>query len=198
MLKLFLLGDKRGDISWLLNQIGLLLATGILLGAITSSLFFDEWQRKAEIENITIHFTTAIESASLKEFPEKIVYKFPDKSYGYEVKISTEYITVKIPDEEIIVKKRFPFRVWANPPVADGYGINGICNYLSNIYGEGNNGSSPESKISKENIEKEFNSTAVHLSLNPLSIETKKSVYIEKIFLYTEEGREEYVIIYQR
>lgn len=196
MSKLFL-HDKRGIVSWLLNQIGLLVATGILLGAIISLLYSTEWQRKAEIENIASDFASVIQSVSLKEFPEKITYRFPEKRYNYEIEISTDYITLRIDDEGITVKKKMYFSPWINPPCLDGYGSKGFFNYLSNKYGKGNNGSSPQNSISLCYIEKEFNFTARELALNPFIVDVKRPVYIEKILLYTEEGERDYVIIYQ-
>lgn len=197
MLKLFL-HDKRGITSWLLNQIGLLLATGILLGAIASLVYSNEWQKKAEIENIASDFLNTMQSISLKEFPERISYKFPEKRYAYDVEISTDYITLRINDERITVKKKMNFSPWINPPCLDGYGLQGFFNYLDTKYGMENNGSSPQNRISLYHVEKEFNFTAKQLALNPFVVDVKKPVYIEKIFLYTEEGERDYVIVYQR
>ena len=194
--------NKKGDISWLLSQVALLIAVGILLASVASLAFYSDWRKKAEIEVMASHFATAIKAMELKEFPEKIRYSFPDKNFNYDVFLSTEYVIVKrydgIMSKEITVTKELHIRLWPAPPMSGGKGADGIYNYFGSIYGSHHNGASPSTKLPLGVLEGEIKTMAKELAINPYQINLKKPLYIEKIFIYVEGGNaKSLVLIYQ-
>ncbi|MEM2715109.1 MAG: hypothetical protein QW762_00135 [Candidatus Thermoplasmatota archaeon] len=84
----------RGDISWLLAQLALFLATSFLLLSIAGFAFYNDWAKEAEIKNIASNFASEIYSIDLMSFPGNATFKFPDKNFTYEVSISTDYIKI--------------------------------------------------------------------------------------------------------
>ena len=201
MLK-FIRCDKRGDISWLMSQIALLIAVGILLASISSLAFYSDWQKKAEINVIATEIVKTINAVEVKDYPGQIKYMLPDKNYDYEVFLSTDYIIVKRYDgrisKEIVATKELHTRPWINPPMSGGKGADGIYNYFGSIYGIRHNGASPDSKLPAGVLEGEMEIMANELAKNPFKVDCEKPLYIEKIFIFVEGGNEKsLVIIYQ-
>ena len=194
--------NKKGDISWLLSQVALLIAVGILLASVASLAFYSDWRKKAEINVIASQLARTIEAMEIKEFPERIEYLPPEKNYVYDIFISTEYVTVKRYDgkisKEIMVKKELHIRPWINPPMSDEKGAEGIYKYFGSIYGSHRNGASPSTKLPSGVLEGEIETMTKELAINPFKINCKKPLYIERISIYVEgENAESIVIIYQ-
>jgi len=206
MLKSGLLEDKRGAIAWLLSQIGLLLAAGVLIGAIAGLTFYSDWEKEAEAKNIASDFATAIETVALKEFPGKTKYMFPQKDYHYQVNLSTDYVTAGRPggltQDKIVAREELLIHPWPSPPIQSEEGANGVYNYFEKKYGPDEDGSDRDKSVPASAVDSEFTAAKTTLASDPLTIDVDKPVYIEKMFIYTEEGtdtnREEYVLIYQR
>lgn len=209
MFKSKLLDDERGAIAWLLSQIGLLLAAGVLIGAIAGLTFYSDWEKEAETKNIASHFATTVESVSLREFPGRTKYMFPLKDYTYNVTVSTDYVTVRrggaLTGGNITAHEEMLVHPWPGPPLSGGYGAEGLYNYFGSIYGSDNNGSSRDTPVNVTAVEGEFSHTKTALASHPFAIDIDRPVYVEKMFLYVYENndpddveREEYVIIYQR
>ncbi len=207
MLKFGLLEDQRGAIAWLLSQIGLLLAAGILIGAIAGLTFYSDWEKEAAAKNIASHFATSIESVALKEFPGKTKYMFPQKDYPYRVNLSTDYVTVSrgggMINDQIVAREELLIHPWPDPPMSSGKGAIRVYNYFGENTGSPRqDGSNRQKAVPASAVDREFTSAKTTLASDPLTIDVDKPVYIEKMFIYTEEGtdtsREEYVIVYQR
>ena len=86
--------DDNGIMGLTLSQIGLMIATGILIAAVFSLVFQNEWQKEAELQNIATSFSTMIEGMDTRFFENTVDFHFPGRGYYYNVSISTEYITV--------------------------------------------------------------------------------------------------------
>lgn len=89
-----LLDDTRGIVAWLISQIGLLLAAGVLIASIASLTFYSDWQKEAEAKAIASEIATQIEIMDLKSDNNLTLCMLPLKNYHYNVTISTEYVTV--------------------------------------------------------------------------------------------------------
>jgi len=87
--------NKKAIMSLTFTQIGLIIATAILLSAAVSIVFLNDWQKKAELENIASNFSTVIQGMDSKFFENTTTFYFPEKTYDYNVSISTEYATVR-------------------------------------------------------------------------------------------------------
>ena len=196
-----LLQDRRGVVTWLLTQIGLLIAVGVLMASIASLAFYSDWEKAAEAKVMVSNFATFIEFMDLREFPEKITYLFPEKDYYYEVYISPDYVTIKRYDgkfeKEIVVRKPLLIHPWINPEMLNEKGAKGFYTYIGSLLGENHDGSSPSRKAESDIINEKFKEALKKYAVTPLKLDTNSPVYLEKMIVYTEEGRKEYVILYQ-
>jgi len=212
MLKLKFLNDNRGAISWLLTQIGLMLAAGVLLGAIASLTFYSDWQKEAEAKNIASNFAAAVESMDLKEFQGQTIYMFPQKNYHYEVEISKDYITVMreggTTTDKIVGRERLIIKPYIRP-AGRNWKWNGseeLHDFLKNEYGHSGcvDDAFPENQkdIITNYMKNELSHTATELASNPLRITNiDEPVFIEKTFIYFRDSgnleREGFVIVHQ-
>ena len=107
--------NSYGIMGLTLSQIGLIIATGILLTAVFSMIFLNDWQRNAELKNIATSFSTTVEGMDTRFFENTTEFHFPDKTYYYNVSISTEYIIVSSEgnqNNKLSIKERFIAKPW--------------------------------------------------------------------------------------
>lgn len=178
--------NRKGVASWLLSQMGLLIAGGFLIASIVSLSFYSDWRKEAEIGNIASQFVFNLHSVDLKEFNYTMAYSFPQKNFSYNVFISPYYIEIARHDgkwkREIKITKDFILTPVIRP---------------SNWNCEWRNGKEM-SRICKEKgveyIEDNITDSNYALSLKPFEVEIQKPLFIEKVFV----GGRSYVILYQR
>jgi len=208
-----LLLDNRGIISWLLSQIALLLAAGILIGAIAGLTFYNDWQKQAEAKAIASHFASFVETMDLKEFPEKMTYLFPEKSYYYKVKISTDYVSVTREDgtikNKIIGREELLIQPYIRP-IERKWSWNDskeLHDFLMDKYGHSGYIDDPipmdEKSDVLEYLKNELSDKSKELAKEPLIMENpNEPLFIEKAFIYFKKDggldREGIVIIHQK
>ncbi|MBC7129234.1 MAG: hypothetical protein H5T45_05840 [Thermoplasmatales archaeon] len=178
----------RGDISWLLAQLSLFLATSFLLASIAGFAFYNDWVKEAEIKNIVSNFASAIYSVDLMEFPGYKTFTFPDKNFSYEVRLSSEYITIVRNDgklkKNIEVHKKLLIKVY---PRCDGWEWRSgkeLEEFMEEKYSLG---------YSVEDYLKENLSGSIKFfSSEPFIIYPGEKIFLEKI-----RYCDEYVIVYK-
>ena len=217
MLK-YILQNKRGVISWLLSQIALLIATGILLASIASLTFYNDWKKEAELKAIADEIATFIETMDLKETENSTTLILPLKSYYYKVNISTEYISVmrkdgtikkKIKVVEPLIIKPFVLNKSLNPEWQSKEELHEwLEEYTKQKYNKKYSGTSnnplPSEKRSeiKKELDKRLNKISKIVARQPLEIDVNKPLYIEKAIIYFEDVNKNLetiglVIVYQ-
>ena len=195
--------DDNGIMGLTLSQIGLMIATGILIAAVFSLVFQNEWQKEAELQNIATSFSTMIEGMDTRFFENTADFHFPDKGYYYNVSISTEYITVSTKGNlgsDISIKECFLVKPW--PKSKGSIWMNGttLHDYLKDNFGNSGNISDPIQNVDdvREYLYTEWENVTKSLALEPLYISTDKTTYIEKICIYYEDGeKQDIVVTYQ-
>jgi len=214
--------NDRGIMGLTLSQIGLLIAVGILLAAIFSLVFLNDWNRNAELKNIATSFSSMVENVDTRFFEDTIGFSFSEGNHC-NVSISTEYIIVRSQgnlNDVLSVKERFLVRPWPQSKRSPWVGRIGLHNYLKGYLhnddthdwvNESGNISDP---IKANDIEcvKEYLSSLQEnvnksLALNPLYIFTNKIVYIDKAIIYYDNNddeiwndgdeKQEFIFVYQ-
>jgi len=191
MSKLVFLDDKRGVLSWMLTQLSLIMAAGVLIGAIAGITFYTDWQKEAEARNIALNFVATVESVDLRDFQEKIIYTLPSKSYNYKVEISTDYVTVIREDgtikNKIFGREAFIVKPYVRTPVQNWSSSNELHDFLKSKYGQRGDTYDPITANQKEKVisylKNEMSHTAHEMSANPLKINANEPVFIEKTFV---------------
>lgn len=202
MCSLRLWSDRQGVISWLLSQMGLLLAVGVLMSTIAGITLYSDWEKETEAANLASHLAATIECMDLHTFPGRKTYIIPSVGYPCRITISSDYVTVSRSDslmgKNITVRESLLIHPWVAPPQTDGYGAQGLYNYLGMVCGGGRNGSSPHQKAPVETVEEMFSRARNLLAVHPCVLDQEKPLYVEKAFVHTTGGMKKYVLVYQR
>lgn len=185
------INDDKGVMALTLSQIGLIIATGIILAAVFSFLYYSEWQRNAELKNIATGFTIMVEGMDTRFFDNTTIYFFPDKDYHYNISVSTEYIIINADgtwDNKLSVKERFLIHPWPRVNDPDWNTGKQLHRYLKNNYGRSGNKSNPINKSDIDSVKNELNTEKEQaeqtLAHNPFYVDKSKPVYIDKVFIH--------------
>ncbi len=204
--------NKKAIMSLTFTQIGLIIATAILLSAAVSVVFLNDWQKKAELENIASNFSTVIQGMDSRFFENKTTFYFPEKTYDYNVSISTEYATVRTVGtwfNTLSVKHRF----LKKPLLSNWISGENFHIFLNETYGCFGNETNPIMKMDIDNVKNEikniFENASFTFSSNPLYLNSKKPVYIEQVFVFYDldgnniwdkekDDKQSFVLVYQK
>jgi hypothetical protein len=184
-----------------LSQIGLFLATGILLTVVFSLVFSNDWQRTAELQSQASSFSNVLGDIDNNFFEQTTRFQFSVKEYPYFVKISTEYIVISAKgswDSTLIVTKRFIIKPWPRLPSQNWTTGEDLHTYLNQTCGH--RGTENDS-IPAENFThlcQEQNNITAFYALHPLEIRIKEPVFVEKVTIfYNQTKRHDFLLIYQ-
>jgi hypothetical protein len=177
-----------------LSQIGLMIATAILLAAVVSFISFNDMQRRMELESVASTISTLIETMDTKTIENTTVYWLPDLGYDYTVKISAEYVTVSAKgfwNNELIVRERFTVKPWPQDELynTEWIGSKELHELINRIYGKPATLMNPIQtrwdwiRI-KETLEEAKKSDASRLAEEPITLKNNKPVFIDKTILY--------------
>jgi len=200
----YFIRNKQAIMGLTLSQIGLIIASAILLSAVISLVFANDWQRKAELENIATSFSTMVEAMDARFFENTTSFSFTEKSYHYTVSISTEYVTVSSDgnkDNTVSIKERFLVKPWPQDKSFIWVGGYNLHEYLNTTFGNTGYLSDPIQDVDnvKNYLDTEFESAKSSLALNPLNIVTTKTVYLDKTCIYYEgDEKQDFIFLYQK
>lgn len=187
-----MLKDDRGWIDYVLSSTGILFAGSILLLAICGvfrlTIPSDE---QILLQGAAAEIANQIEGVDLKPFPCKQGFGLGE---GYDVTISSEYITVSRPGSDkkyirTLVARVYPARniFWNN--------TSEMREYLKKEFGHSGSKEDRLDACNATNLSRVFYAIALNTSLN---LGHSKRVLLEKEFIYFEDSeRRGYVFIDQ-
>jgi len=201
-----------------LSSIGLIIASGFILAAVFSFIYYSDFQRNSEIQNIASGFSIMVEGMDTRFFENTTMYFFPEQEYYYNVSLSSEYIIVDADGtwwgDKLSVKQRFLIRPWPRKDNSDWLSGEELHSYLKMKYGQsGNYSKSIEGSVEidkvKNYLKDEYEAAALSLAHNPFYVDSHKAVYIEKIFIYYNtdgnlgwdkdiDEKQEFILVYQK
>lgn len=210
------ISNKKGIMGLTLSQIGLFIATGILITAVFSFIYLSDFNRKEEIDNIGNSFTNYVSAMDSKFFENKTNFLFKDYDFDYSVFISTQYISVEtdgnwnnvLSSKNAFLKK--PLIRDLDPAWKSSQGMH---SYLKNNFGYYGNKSKPieQDKIDdvKSYFELEMLNTEYNYAKKPFEIDLKKPVLVEKVYIYYDtddnniwekefDEKDDFILIYQK
>ncbi len=193
--------DTRGILSLTLSQIGLFVATGILLSAVFSLVFFNSWQRTDELKSFTSNFSFLTGDMDILFFENKTKYQFPEKSYPYKLYLSSEYIAAfskGILGTDLHVTESLQRRVWVRSPLRNWTTGDDFHEYLNRTFGH--RGEKDDLLPSKNfsALLQEQNASMVYYALQPLEIITFEPVFLEKVTIFYGNGQKhDFLLAYQ-
>jgi hypothetical protein len=193
--------ETHGIMGLTLSQIGLFLATGILLTAVLSFIFFNNWQRTSELHSIANDFSALIEDVDLWFFEDTTEFQFPAETYPYTIRLSQEYITAATEDfwgRDFHVTERFLRKPWIRSSLENWTTGDDLHEYLNATFGHPGVKDDP---ISLENftvLRQEQNTSSLFYSVHPLEILSRDPVILEKVIIFYDNGQKyDFVLVYQ-
>ena len=186
-----------------LSSLGLIIASAILLAAVFSFIFLNDWQTKGEIDIISSSFTSKIEVVDTLFYENTTTFYFPDKKFEYNVLLSSEYITINAggtQNDNIFIRERFVIRPWIRTNVDTWKTSEELHEYLKTNFENSGNLSDPIQKKDPVNtyLDDEWVDVNTFLSTKSYQVQPKKPVFIEKTILNYQNGEKlELILLYQ-
>lgn len=184
-----------------LTQVGLILATAILLTVVLSFVFSNDWQRTAELQSQASSFSNLLGDIDNSFFEQTSRFQFSHTNYAYSMTISTEYILMTAKgswNSDLIVTKKLLTPPWPRLPQQNWTTGEDLHTYLNRTCGH--RGTQNDS-ISSENftqLYQELNNTVSFFASHPLEILIKEPIFIEKVTIfYDQTKRHDFLILYQ-
>lgn len=193
--------NTNGVMGLTLSQVGLFLATGILLTVVVSLVFSSEWQRTAELESQASSFSNLLYDIENSFFDRTGEFRFSQEDYSYNVRVSTEYLVISSKgacENNLIVTKKLLTSPWPRTLAQNWTTGQDLHAYLNLTFGHWG---TENDSISIENITtlcRELNNSTSFFAFYPLEIQIDKPVYIEKVTIFYDQTRRyDLVLIYQ-
>jgi hypothetical protein len=184
-----------------LTQVGLLVATVILLTVVLSFVFFNEWERTAELQSQASGFSSLLGDIDTSFFEKTSRFLFAHAEYRYSVSISTQYILIRSKGSwggELVVTKKLLIPPWprlSNQNWTTGEDLHMYLNRTCGHQGTQND-SIPPGNFTQLCLEQ--NNTVSFYALHPLEIQIIKPVYIEKVTIYYNQTKKhDFLLLYQ-
>ncbi len=184
-----------------LTQVGLLVATGILLTVVLSFVFFNEWEQTAELQSQANGFSSLLGDIDTSFFEKTSRFKFSHTEYKYSVSISTQYIIIKSKGSwggDLVVTKKLLISPWPRLPEQNwttGEDLHMYLNRTCGHHGTQNDSIPPENFTQ---LCQEQNNTVSFYALYPLEIHISKPVYFEKVTIFSNQTKKhDFLLLYQ-
>ena len=193
--------NDAGIMGLTLSQIGLIIVTGILLTAVFSIIFLNDWQRNAELKNIATSFSTIVEGMDTRFFENTTEFHFPDKTYYYNVSISTEYVIVSAEgnqNDKLSIKERLLVKPWPRLSYQTWKTGEELHNYCLSNYSHSGTILDPITHGDLDELNTDKETASILLASTPLYVQTNNPAYIEKVIIYYDDAeKQEFLLIYQ-
>ncbi len=215
-LMLKFISNKNGIMGLTLSQIGIFIASGILISAVFSFIYLSDFKKKAEIENISNSFSNFIEAMDSKFFENRTKFFFNDYNFDYSIYISSEYTIVESDgnwNNILSSKKNFLIKPLIRAFDPTWQSFDEMHFYLYHNFNFSGNKSDPIGKDKIEDVKSYFelekNNAYFVFSESPFEIDLFKPVFVEKAYIFYDtngnglwekniDEKEGMILIYQR
>jgi hypothetical protein len=185
----------------LFSDLGLFIASGVLLLAVCSLVAYSDWQRTEELRVIARDISSRIQDLDATFFEHSVLYQCPEKKYDYTITASAEYLTVSARGSlgaTISVKERFVVRPWPRNETVNWTTGSQLHNYLNKTYCHGGTQQDPLTSSNLTELEQDRQATVVFLALHPLEIRSDMPLTIEKVAIFDDSGENHsFILLYQ-
>jgi hypothetical protein len=193
--------DSHGVMDLSLSQVGLFIATGILLAAICSVVFYNNWQRTDELHSIATSISTRIQDMDTMFFENTTMYQCPYKNYHYMIEASTEYITTSAKGywgNSISMKERMIVHPWPRNASSNWTTGHELHDFLNTTYGHWGTQEDPLLLENFTDLESDWEKSVLILALHPLELQVNAPLCIEKVSIFDDAGgRHDFILMYQ-
>ncbi len=183
------------------SQLGLFLATGILLAAVVSFVFFNASQRTNELRSFATEFSMLLQDMEARCFENTTRFRFPQQTYPYTLRLSSEYLVVSAQDfwgRECHVTERFLIKPWIRGVYENWTTGDELHMYLNTTYGHYG---TQNDTIPLQNFSlflQQYNASADFYASHPFAITSQDPVCVENVIIYCQnELKYDFILVYQ-
>jgi hypothetical protein len=184
-----------------LTHFGLLIATAILLSIVLFFIFNNDWQRTAELQAQASDFSNLLCDTDNSFFERINTFTFTHKDYPYSVKISSEYIVLSASGSwqtTLTVASKFLIRPWPRTSQQNWTNGEDLHIFLNATFHHTGTQNDPLSSHNFTVFFNQLNNTISSFAVEPLVIRIDKPIFIEKTFLYYDEKKYDFILLYQQ
>lgn len=174
--------DNKGLISLTFMDIGLMIATGILLIALYSLFFSNNFEEKNIMDNIAQYIIVNLEEVDDKCFDSTKTINIEEKKYN--INISPEYIIVY--NNKNMIHRGMIIKPWIRNMKDTWVNSSELHIYLCNNFGDKGTIEDPiqNKTLVRRYIADEWNKTYRKFLIKPIIIDISKPIFIEKTYIY--------------
>jgi hypothetical protein len=184
-----------------LTHLGLLIATAILLSVVLFFIFNNDWQRTAELQAQASDFSNLLCDTDNSFFERINTFTFTHKDYPYSVKISSEYIVLSASgswQKTLKVASKFLIRPWPRTSQQNWTAGEDLKVFLNTTFHHTGAQNDPLSLQNFTVFLHQLNNTIPSYAKEPLDILIDTPIFIEKTFLYYDEKKYDFLLLYQQ
>jgi len=193
--------DTSGVMGLTLSQLGLFLATGILLAAVVSFVFFNSSQRVNELRSCATDFSMLLNDMETRFIENTTRFQFPRQAYSYTIQLSSDYLVATAQDfwgRDFHVTERLLIEPWIRSSSENWTTGDDLHAYLYSTFGH--YGTQNDS-IALENLSavlQQRNVSADFYASHPFDVLLREPVFVEKVIIYCENQQNyDILLIYQ-
>jgi len=193
-----------------LSQIGIMIASAVILAALSSILFDSTWQEKQKMQQITQHISASLVSIDNTWYETQKNIEVSKEYFGYNITLSSSSIRVSPSgSDEHIIRKPLMVRPVIRTCSDEWITAEQLHTYLYQQYAHLGTKEDPipENGGVCFYLTNETNNTYFTYSLQPYVIDTSMQITLEKILIYIDENQDgswektenilNYVVLYQ-
>jgi hypothetical protein len=194
--------NTEGMMDLSLTQIGLTIASGVLLVIVLSLIVTNDWQRTAELQSQASSFSNLLADVENSFFEQRQRFQFSQKDYTYSVMMSTEYLRITTKSAwagELVVTKKLLTTPWLPLPQQNWTTGEDFHTFLNTTYGHQGTQNDALSLESFTELCQEQNNRTAYFALHPVKILVNDPVFVEKVTIfYDQTKRYDFLLLYQR
>lgn len=194
------LHNSLGVMGLSLANLGLFLASGMLLAFIIGGVYGGFWERSAELEATAVSFNTIVETVNAAYSDARITVRFPQHPILQHVTCSTQYLSLAASGGFrglVSVTQRWVVSAWPRENASWRSGED-LHRWLNETSGHSGTFDDPVNGSVLSSLREDWNASVDALALEPIALNPAVPVVVEKVFVYGGGGeRVSFVVVYQ-
>ena len=190
--------DTHGVLGLSLSNLGLFLASGLLLILILGGAYGSVWERTAELKATAHTLNSYLETLDAAYTDTRLLIQMPSVT-SLQITCSTEYIMVSTKGAfglPLAYTEVWRIRPWPRDNTSWRSGED-LHRWLNYTHGHTGSAEDPVNLTVLTALQQAQHADAARLAYTPLQINDAQPLFAEKVVVYTPENRAEFFLLYQ-